>query len=243
MAIKKGEKLLEVGCGRGVLLDRLVVEYGVRTFGIDIAERAIAEAKKEAVHKHDLRVADACHLPFSDSFFDVVLSLDALEHIKSPISAEASAGGQEKAVSEMVRVLKKGGRILIYTINSRQAFTWNRLLHCLGVDVYQSVDHDPKLFVDPDWLKSELEGKEVAILGIDYFNSFFTLATDEAIMVFLSLWQRFFGWEKTEKFAKIGLIFFTLTSLILTPMLHFLELPWRFFGYSNGFLILGEKRK
>lgn len=232
LELKEGEKVLEVGCGRGVLLDRLVAEYGIKGFGIDISPKAIAEAKIESIEKLDLRIADACNLPFPDSSFDFVISFDTLEHISE----------QEKAVSEIVRVLKKGGRILIYTINSHQNFTWNRLLSKLGIDVYKNVDHKPELFVDPAWLKKKLERRGVKISGLDYFNSFFTLVADEAIMVSLLIFDKFFDWEKTQEFGRIILRLLTGFFVLTAPLLRFLDRPWTIFGYSNGFLILGEKR-
>jgi len=232
LSLQSKEKVLEVGCGRGIFLDRLAIEYGIKASGVDIAKKAIAEARKESVAKHDLRVVDACDLPFSDEFFDTVISFDTLEHIE----------GQQKAISEMIRALKRGGKVLIYTINSRQKFTWNWWLSKLGVDIYGNVDHNPKLFVDPDWLKRELEGGGVKVLAWDYFNSFFSLAVDEAIMVFLSLWKRFFGWEKNQNFGRIILRLLAVFSMVLTPVLRVLDLPWMIFGHSNGFLVLGEKR-
>jgi len=231
--LKPGKKILEVGCGRGVFLDRLAGEYGGDFFGIDLAREAIKEAKRESLYKLDLRVSDACSLPFPDSYFDVVFSLDVLEHIRN----------QKKAVSEMIRVLKKpGGKLLIYTINSRQFLTWNWCLDKLGIDVFRRSNHNPRFFVNPEWLKKEIEKGGVEVLEISYFDSFFTLFFDEAIMIFLSLWQRFFGFRKKDIFAKIILGILTGISKISTPLMKILDFPWIIFRYSNGFLIFGEKK-
>lgn len=232
LGLRKGDKVLEVGCGRAVLLDRLVTEFRIRAFGIDISQKAIAEAKKESITTPSLKVADACKLSFPDSFFDTLISFDTLEHIKE----------QEKTVSEMVRVLRPGGKILIYTINKNQRFTWDWLLGKIGIDVLSRPNHNPRLFVDPDWLKKELNKRGVKIFRLDYFNSFFTLAADEAIMVFLLIFNKLFDWEKTEKFGTMVLRGLTVFSIILTPFLKILELPWIIFGHSNGFLVLGEKK-
>lgn len=232
LGLKSGQKVLEVGCGRGIFLDRLVGEIKVKTFGVDSAKLAIEEAKKESFCRHELRVADASKLPFENNGFDSVLSFDTLEHIKN----------QKQAVSEMARVLKPDGKIIIYTINSRQSFTWNKMVSKLGIDIYRGVDHNPKLFVDPKWLEATLKESGIKVLKIDYFDAFFTLMANETAMVFLSLWQKFFGWEKTEKFGRMMLVFLTGFSVLTTPLLRFLDLPWTIFGHSNGFLIIGEKK-
>ncbi|MFC1727457.1 class I SAM-dependent methyltransferase [Patescibacteria group bacterium] len=231
MDFKKGDQVLEVGCGRGVMLDRLVGEYKVKGFGIDIASQAIKDAKKDCLFKHNLKVASATKLPFKDSQFDKVISFDTLEHIKD----------QEKAVGEMVRVLRSGGKLLIYTINSHQRLTWNCLLSKLGMDIYSGVDHDPQLFVDPLWLKEELTDKKIRVAEVVLLNSFFTLVLDELIMIILVIWQRFFGWEKGQKFATIILRVLAGFSILVTPILHLLDWPWRLLGLSNSFLVIGKK--
>jgi len=68
------------------------------------------------------------------------------------------------------------------------------------------------------------------------------LAADEAIMVFLLIFNKLFDWEKTEKFGRMVLRGLTIFSIILTPILRILESPWLVFGHSNGFVILGEKK-
>lgn len=232
LKLKSGEKVLEVGCGRGIFLNRLSGEYGIKAWGIDIAREAIFEAQKESVYKHEFVAGDAAKLPFPDSKFDVIVTFDALEHIRK----------QNEAISEMARVLKKGGRILIYTINSRQKFTWDWFLSLLGKDVYKNIDHDPKLFLDPKRLENKLKESGVKVENIAYFNAFFSLIADEAIMVFLSFWQKFFGWKKTGKSGKIILKLLTFFSVIATPILRVLDLPWTIFGQSNGILVVGVKR-
>ena len=81
---EKGQKVLEVGCGRGVTLDRLKKEFNLNTFGVDIADEAITDAKKECLFKHDLRVGSATELPFENTFFDLIVTLKC--GITSPAS-------------------------------------------------------------------------------------------------------------------------------------------------------------
>lgn len=233
LKIKPSDKVLEVGCGRGIYLDRISKEFKVKTYGIDLAKSVISDAREQSIYDHYLRAASATRLPFKDNFFDIVVSFDTLEHIKN----------QKRAVSEMVRVLKPQGKLLIYTINKKQTLTWNQLLSRFGVDIYKGVDHDPKFFIDPKWLGSELEKNKIMITRIDYIDSFFALIINEIIMVFCYVWQKLFKWEKTEKFGMLILMLLSFISYLVTPLVKVLDLPWTAFGFSNGFSIIGQKHE
>jgi len=91
-----GQRVLEVGCGQGHLTTRLAGR-GIDIVGIDANPNAPEVSGSDRV-RHML----AEDLEFDDAEFDVVVSVHAIEHIP-PL---------EKAVSEMARVLKPGGRAL-----------------------------------------------------------------------------------------------------------------------------------
>jgi SAM-dependent methyltransferase len=78
--IKPGDRILDVGCGKGFLLhDFTKVVPGVVVEGIDISEYAIANAKPEI--KEHLTVGNATSLPFPDKSFDLVFSLTTLHNL------------------------------------------------------------------------------------------------------------------------------------------------------------------
>ena len=96
--LNKGDKLLDVGCGRGEFL-RGFIDLGVQGYGVDrsqSAQRYCVEA--------DLKIADLENepLPYPNDYFDVVYSKSVIEHFYYP----------EKLVQEIFRVLKPGGRII-----------------------------------------------------------------------------------------------------------------------------------
>ena len=91
------DRLLEVGCGRGWLTQRMQ-EICPATYGIDVNPKSIAHGVAE-----HLTVMDAVELRFDDEQFDHVYSFHAIEHI-------VDAG---VAIREMHRVLAPGGRILL----------------------------------------------------------------------------------------------------------------------------------
>ncbi len=75
--IKPGDKILDVGCGKGFLLyDFTQAVPGVEVVGIDVSTYAIQHAKEEV--KPFLQVASATELPFPDASFDLVVSLNTL---------------------------------------------------------------------------------------------------------------------------------------------------------------------
>lgn len=241
LGIKKSDRVLDVGCGEGIFLARVAKTYGADGTGVDISKRSIATAKSLRLRSGQARqlrfqVADATQLPFKNERFDHVLSFDLLEHIQN----------QSKVLSEMVRVLRPKGSLLIYTINKNQRYTWNFWLDKLGVDVYKRVAHNPKLFLDPGQVKKELERMGVGIRRLELFASFFTLAIDEAIMMLLLGFKRlnFFNSSSRSKTA-LGRFFLILADFFSRPLLaplEALEIPWKKAGYSNSFFILGRKR-
>ncbi|MDD7985727.1 methyltransferase domain-containing protein [Lentisphaera marina] len=78
--IKPGDKILDVGCGKGFLLfDFTKVVPGVEVTGIDISEYAIEHGKEEV--RDRMQVCDAAELPFEDNSFDLVISINALHNL------------------------------------------------------------------------------------------------------------------------------------------------------------------
>jgi ubiquinone/menaquinone biosynthesis C-methylase UbiE len=91
------DRLLEIGCGRGWLTQRMQ-ERCPSTYGVDVNPKSISHGVT-----CNLDVMDAVDLRFDDEQFDHVYSFHAIEHI-------VDAAG---ALREMRRVLAPGGRILL----------------------------------------------------------------------------------------------------------------------------------
>lgn len=78
--LKSGDKILDVGCGKGFLLYEFTqVVPGVEIAGIDLSPYAIENAKPEV--KPFLKVANATALPFADHSFDFVYSITTLHNL------------------------------------------------------------------------------------------------------------------------------------------------------------------
>lgn len=78
--IKPGDRILDVGCGKGFLLyDFTLVVPGVEVYGIDVSQYAIDNAKEEV--RDRLTVGNATKLPWPDRHFDLVYSLNTLHNL------------------------------------------------------------------------------------------------------------------------------------------------------------------
>lgn len=112
------EKVLDVGCGRGLLLTAAARRLTTgKAIGVDIwnaadqsgnsPEAAWANAKAEGVaDRVQLVTGDVRHLPFPDGEFDAVVSSLVLHNL-------SNQGERRRALGEIMRVLKPGGRFAI----------------------------------------------------------------------------------------------------------------------------------
>lgn len=79
--LKAGDKILDVGCGKGFLLyDFTKILPGLEVFGLDISKYAIENSKEEI--KDSLILGDATKLPYKDNSFDLVFSLNTLHNLE-----------------------------------------------------------------------------------------------------------------------------------------------------------------
>lgn len=94
-------KVLEIGCGAGIVAAHLCNEYKMNVTGTDVDPEQIETARKYNVGNENLKFieADASKLPFGSAEFDMVLSQNVLHHI----------GNWEGVLQEVNRVLKPKG--------------------------------------------------------------------------------------------------------------------------------------
>jgi SAM-dependent methyltransferase len=98
-------KILDVGCGTGANLEMLA-QFGTAQ-GVDVSDAALEFCRKKGL---DAKKGLAEELPFEDESFDIVTALDVVEHLDDDVAG----------LREMHRVLKKGGKTLIFV----PAFMW-----------------------------------------------------------------------------------------------------------------------
>ncbi len=97
--------VLDVGTGPGVLLRELArLRPDLTLTGIDLSADMVAAASANLGTLATVRVGDVGALPFDDNSFDLIVSSFSAHHWDNP----------EAAASELVRVLRSGGRAHIY---------------------------------------------------------------------------------------------------------------------------------
>jgi arsenite methyltransferase len=122
------EHVLDVGCGRGLMLIGAAKRLSTgKATGIDIwqaedlsgntAESALENARREGVlDRIEIKAGDMRHIPFPDHSFDVVVSRAAIHNLYQ-------AADRVQAISEIARVLKPGGRAIIDDIRHHLQYT------------------------------------------------------------------------------------------------------------------------
>lgn len=105
--LNKKDLILDVGCANGNMLNFLYSKNIKKLYGIDISDSMIARAEKRLGKRAVLKVASVEKIPFQSNSFDYVLSTEAFHHFPN----------SQKAVKEMTRILKKGGKLVIADIN------------------------------------------------------------------------------------------------------------------------------
>lgn len=177
---RPGERVLDVGCGVGFLLNAIHTIYGTTGVGIDFSPMAIRAAIGYNPCGNDYQVADALRLPFKNESFDLAISYDVIEHVSDPA----------EFVDEVCRVTRPGGRILLYTPSRRNRWSWHwwqlqmsRGRYNLGLD--NLAGHDLEKFLTPEELAGIM--KEAGLRGVETvtFHALYTLLFDEAFPGFL----------------------------------------------------------
>ncbi len=104
----KGKDILDIGCGAGGKSLYYITLGANHVYGVDVVE-SYKEESETLARKLNLEneftfiCADAKSLPYPDNSFDTIIMNDAMEHVGEP----------EEVLKEVLRVLKKGGKVYI----------------------------------------------------------------------------------------------------------------------------------
>jgi SAM-dependent methyltransferase len=115
LGVAAGERVLDVGCGSGVVTRDVARRVGPagRAVGVDQSPQFLAVARELAEGaglggRVEFREGSAQSLPFPDGAFDVVVAVTVLSHTP----------GGESAIPEMARVVRPGGRVGVFDLDT-----------------------------------------------------------------------------------------------------------------------------
>jgi SAM-dependent methyltransferase len=106
--------VLDVGIGSGIAT-QMLAEAGANVTGVDLTDWAVDTTRRRLAAfdlEADVRQADAEHLPFADSSFDLVFSWGVIHH----------SSDMDRALAELVRVLRPGGQLVLMVYHRRSLF-------------------------------------------------------------------------------------------------------------------------
>ena len=120
MDIRPGDRILEIGCGAGNVLEK---SPAGRLFGVDISLSILAKAKQKLDQAGLLFQGDAHNLPCKSDTFNQVICSEVFEHLLDP----------SLAIEEIARVLNSQGAAIISVPNELWINRVKRLLIRLGI--------------------------------------------------------------------------------------------------------------
>ncbi|MDP6433968.1 MAG: bifunctional 2-polyprenyl-6-hydroxyphenol methylase/3-demethylubiquinol 3-O-methyltransferase UbiG [Arenicellales bacterium] len=171
----EGKKVLDVGCGGGILSESMATR-GARVTGIDMGEKPLAVAKlhlKESGLEVDYRQTTAEALAIEEpESFDIITCMEMVEHVPDPASV----------INACSRLVRPGGELFFSTIN-RTPKAW--LFAIVGAEYLLNIlpkgTHSYEKFIRPSELEkwareSGLVSKEITGMHYNPFTDNYWLA-------------------------------------------------------------------
>ncbi|UVK76929.1 MAG: bifunctional 3-demethylubiquinone-8 3-O-methyltransferase and 2-octaprenyl-6-hydroxyphenol methylase [Sodalis sp. Fle] len=160
-----GKKVLDVGCGGGILTESMARE-GAKVTGLDMSSKSLAVARMHALKSgfiiNYIQQTIEKHAQFHPNTYDVVTSMEILEHVPDPSSI----------VRATARLVKPGGEVFFSTLN-RNLKAW--LLAIIGAEYLLRIvprgTHDINKFIKPAELLNWMDAtplREQHIIGLHY---------------------------------------------------------------------------
>lgn len=115
----EGKKILEIGLGYGTLFGQVLALGDCEYYGVDIAKGPVAMMRYRLTQlgrggQERVQVASALDIPYKDACFDYVYSIGCLHH----------TGNLPRAIQEVYRILKRGGRAVVMLYNRHSFRQW-----------------------------------------------------------------------------------------------------------------------
>ncbi len=150
-------RVLDLGCGTGRHTTCLV-DAGFEVFGCDCSAEALGIAR-EVMPQVCFEECDMTLLPYDDGYFDAIICNHVIQH--------GTMADIERAVGEIRRTLRTGGRLLLIVVSTRhpKSLTGREIEPNTKVDTDALDGHVPHHFFTEDELRGLLEGFEIIELS------------------------------------------------------------------------------
>jgi 2-polyprenyl-6-hydroxyphenyl methylase/3-demethylubiquinone-9 3-methyltransferase len=175
-----GKKVLDVGCGGGLLSEAMAAR-GATVTGIDLSEKALGVARLhllESGRSVDYHYISAEDLAAQEAAgYDVVTCMEMLEHVPNPASTIVSCAA----------LVKPGGHVFFSTINRNpKAYVFAVLGAEYILQLLPKGTHEYAKFIKPSelsrWAKSvDLELNELIGMSYNPFTKHYSLGTDTSV--------------------------------------------------------------
>jgi 2-polyprenyl-3-methyl-5-hydroxy-6-metoxy-1,4-benzoquinol methylase len=226
LGLKNAKQILDYGCADGIWLERILKGTKLSGAGVDISPDLINMANGRK-NKRGVYYNSSESWPIKDKSVDFCFSFDVIEHLRNrPIE-----------INKLSKSIKKGGKVLIFTLNPNDKFTFAWLLGIFGSDwLYRHFDHLKSRFVSPQKLTEELKDKGFSEIGYELYPGPLNLSIDVFCYGYLKIMERIMG-KKTKWILDFNDCFVRF----IYPINLFLDKIFTSHGYSNGYFLWAKK--
>jgi ubiquinone/menaquinone biosynthesis C-methylase UbiE len=168
--VNEGDLILDAGCSNGHATLRQLNKNPGKLFGVDFSEKMIAEAVKNQKEKKidskqaEFMTGDILDLQFKDHFFNITYTTRVLINLPNWES-------QKRGIKELVRVTKKGGKVILLEAFWEPLVILNSLRAIVKLSPLE--EHDFNRYLKKSKLEKFLKDENLSFYNIDFSSLYY----------------------------------------------------------------------